>query len=125
MPLDAIGIACADLGRTAAFYRLLGVTLEPAGGPDHWEGQTPSGVRIMADSHALMARLHPGWTPPPGGAVTLCFAFESPGAVDAAHAAVAAAGFETVKAPWDAFWGQRYATVRDPDGNPVDLFASL
>jgi uncharacterized glyoxalase superfamily protein PhnB len=24
----------------------------------------------------------------------------------------------------DAFWGQRYATVLDPDGNPVDLFAS-
>jgi hypothetical protein len=25
----------------------------------------------------------------------------------------------------DAFWGQRYATVLDPDGNPVDLFAPL
>jgi uncharacterized glyoxalase superfamily protein PhnB len=28
-------------------------------------------------------------------------------------------------APWDAFWGQRYATVLDPDGNSVDLFAAL
>ena len=27
--------------------------------------------------------------------------------------------------PFDAFWGQRYATVRDPDGNAVDLFAAL
>ena len=25
--------------------------------------------------------------------------------------------------PFDAFWGQRYATVLDPDGNAVDLFA--
>lgn len=24
-----------------------------------------------------------------------------------------------------AFWGQRYAVVRDPDGNDVDLFAPL
>ncbi len=24
---------------------------------------------------------------------------------------------------WDAFWGQRYTTVIDPDGNLVDLFA--
>ena len=24
-----------------------------------------------------------------------------------------------------AFWGQRYATLRDPDGNGVDLFAAL
>ena len=27
--------------------------------------------------------------------------------------------------PMDAFWGQRYATVLDPDGNSVDLFAEL
>jgi catechol 2,3-dioxygenase-like lactoylglutathione lyase family enzyme len=27
--------------------------------------------------------------------------------------------------PWDAFWGMRYAVVRDPDGTPVDLFARL
>ncbi|MFL6036949.1 MAG: glyoxalase, partial [Gaiellaceae bacterium] len=27
--------------------------------------------------------------------------------------------------PFDAFWGQRYATVVDPDGNAVDLFAPL
>jgi uncharacterized glyoxalase superfamily protein PhnB len=27
--------------------------------------------------------------------------------------------------PWDAFWGQRYATAKDPDGNHVDLFASI
>jgi hypothetical protein len=27
--------------------------------------------------------------------------------------------------PWDAFWGQRYAVVHDPDGNGVDLLAPL
>ena len=27
--------------------------------------------------------------------------------------------------PWDAFWGQRYAIVTDPDGNHVELFAPL
>ena len=29
------------------------------------------------------------------------------------------------KQPWNAFWGQRYAQVADPDGNLVDLFAAL
>ena len=38
---------------------------------------------------------------------------------------VTAAGFHGEKEPWDAFWGQRYAQVRDPDGVPVDLFAAL
>src|SRR6266545_1802609 len=26
---------------------------------------------------------------------------------------------------WDAFWGQRYAVVADPDGTLIDLFAGL
>jgi uncharacterized glyoxalase superfamily protein PhnB len=30
-----------------------------------------------------------------------------------------------VTAPYDAPWGQRYATVADPDGYRVDLFALL
>jgi uncharacterized glyoxalase superfamily protein PhnB len=36
-----------------------------------------------------------------------------------------AAGFHGEKEPWDAFWGQRYAQLHDPDGVPVDLYASL
>jgi hypothetical protein len=36
-----------------------------------------------------------------------------------------AAGYDGHKEPWDAFWGQRYAIVHDPDGNTVDLFAEL
>ncbi len=35
------------------------------------------------------------------------------------------AGYEGHLAPWDAFWGMRYAVVHDPDGTPVDLFAVL
>ncbi len=45
------------------------------------------------------------------------------GEVDAAVAGVRAAGFKVVKEPWDAFWGQRYAIVADPDGYLVDVFA--
>ena len=36
-----------------------------------------------------------------------------------------AAGYPGHKAPWDAFWGQRYAVAVDPDGNHVSLFAPL
>ena len=45
--------------------------------------------------------------------------------VDAAFARVTGAGFRAAKEPWDAFWGQRYAVVLDPDGNHVNLFAPL
>jgi uncharacterized glyoxalase superfamily protein PhnB len=45
--------------------------------------------------------------------------------VDDLYAAVKAPGFDAEKEPWDAFWGQRYAQLRDPNGVPVDLFAPL
>ena len=37
----------------------------------------------------------------------------------------AEAGHTVVHPAWDAPWGQRYATVADPDGYRVDLFAPL
>jgi len=38
---------------------------------------------------------------------------------------VTAAGHAGPLPPYDAPWGMRYATVADPDGNWVDLFAPL
>jgi uncharacterized glyoxalase superfamily protein PhnB len=45
--------------------------------------------------------------------------------VDARYAELTAAGYEGHLKPFDAFWGQRYAVVHDPDGNAVDLYAAV
>ena len=45
--------------------------------------------------------------------------------MDEIYARVVAAGFEGEKEPWDAFWGQRYALLLDPDGVEVSLYAPL
>ena len=60
-----------------------------------------------------------------GQAMGLAFKCGSPAEVDEVYARITAAGYKGRKAPWDAFWGQRYAVVEDPDGNGVDLFAPL
>lgn len=125
MSLDAIGIVSKNIPEAVTFYALLGVQLIEAGGPDHYEGTTPSGVRIMLDSVELMQKLQPDWQPPQSGGVVLCFKQSSPQAVDQLHAEMLAAGFASIKEPWDAFWGQRYASVQDPDGNQIDIFAAL
>jgi uncharacterized glyoxalase superfamily protein PhnB len=68
----------------------------------------------------------PEWTKPTGGNnVGLAFLCDSPAHVDKTHQELVDAGYTSHKEPWDAFWGQRYACVEDPDGNVVDLFASL
>jgi uncharacterized glyoxalase superfamily protein PhnB len=54
---------------------------------------------------------------------SLAFACGDAAEVDRMHAEVVAAGYRSHRAPWDAFWGQRYAVLHDPDENGVDLFA--
>ena len=56
--------------------------------------------------------------------MALAFECDSPEEVNATFKELVAAGYSGHLEPWDAFWGQRYATVEDPDGNGVDLFAA-
>ena len=62
---------------------------------------------------------------PVAAGLALAFECGSPEEVDELYARVVAAGFDGEKEPWDAFWGQHYAQLSDPDGVPVDLFAAL
>ena len=124
--LDAIGITSADIAASCRFYMLLGVPVgEPSPGEDHHEATLPSGLRLMWDSVELIKQINPEWEPPAGHRLGLAFHCGSPAGVDLTHAAVVNAGFPSKSDPWDAFWGQRYAQVVDPDGNVVDLFAPL
>ena len=122
--LNAIGIVASDLGRSIAFYRLLGVEL-PDEGEGHIEATLPSGTRFMLDEESVVRSFRPDWTREVGNQLALAFECSSPAEVDELWARAKAEGFDAEKEPWDAFWGQRYAQLRDPDGVPVDLFASL
>jgi uncharacterized glyoxalase superfamily protein PhnB len=122
--LNAIGIVSSDLARSVAFYRLLGVDF-PEGGEGHIEATLPSGVRLMLDEEEVIRSFRPDWTRESGNQLALAFECSSPNEVNELYERVKAAGFDTEKEPWDAFWGQRYAQLRDPDGVPVDLFAPL
>lgn len=57
--------------------------------------------------------------------VALAFPFPAPAEVDSAATAFEEAGYSLKVRPFDAFWGQRYATAMDPNGVCVDLFAPL
>jgi uncharacterized glyoxalase superfamily protein PhnB len=123
MPLDAIGIVAEDCERAIRFYRVLGVEFVRAGDHEHFEARMPNGVRLLLDSVALIQKFEPTFKKTRGTGMSLCFKQASRGAVDDLYSAITAAGFQGQKAPWDAFWGQRYACVLDPDGNQIDLFA--
>lgn len=123
MGLDAIGIVSTDLERSLHFYRLLGVEFARSGDSEHFEAASTGGVRLMLDSVALVQKFEPDFKKVRGTGFSLCFKQATRKKVDDVYAAITAAGFHGQKAPWDAFWGQRYACVLDPDGNQIDLFA--
>jgi uncharacterized glyoxalase superfamily protein PhnB len=122
--LDAIGIVCADIAKSMRFYRLLGLDF-PDSTEDHIEASASNGMRVMLDKLELIKQLDPDWVQPVGRPIGLAFLCASPKEVDETYAKVTNAGFRGKTPPFDAFWSQRYATVFDPDGNGVDLFAEL
>jgi catechol 2,3-dioxygenase-like lactoylglutathione lyase family enzyme len=127
LSLDAIGVVCADIDESIRFYRLLGLEFpkKRKAGDDHVEAKTAGGIRVMLDTEALIKSFTPKWTKPKGQRIGLAFACKDAKGVDKTYAKILKEGFKGAKEPWDAFWGQRYAQVLDPDGNKVDLFAPL
>ena len=73
-----------------------------------------------------MRTFDPSWKRPTNGHATGgAFRCVSPDEVDQIYRDLLAAGATTHKEPWDAFWGQRYAQLKDPDGTVIDLYAPL
>lgn len=126
LKLDMIGITVADMSKALRFYRLLDIDIpESEPGEDHVEAILPNGLRIAWDALSMVKEIDPHWVVPQGHRQGLAFLCDSPAGVDAAYETILSAGFAGKSAPWDAFWGRRYAQVYDPDGNAIDLFASL
>ena len=123
--LNAIGITVSDMGRSIAFYRLVGLDVPETPGEGHVDAFLPNGVRFMLDSEEVIHSFLPDWQRTDGNQLALAFECASPVEVDEIYARVVAAGYAGEKEPWDAFWGQRYALLADPDGVVVYLYASL
>jgi catechol 2,3-dioxygenase-like lactoylglutathione lyase family enzyme len=120
-------LVTADMAATLAFYRRLGLDLPASADTEmHVEVELGGGLRLAWDTADVIRSIDPGWAPPQGGhRAAVAFDCGEPAAVDATWADLTGAGYHGHLAPWDAFWGMRYAVVHDPDGTPVDLFARL
>jgi uncharacterized glyoxalase superfamily protein PhnB len=125
--LDAFGIVVSDMARAIAFYRRLGLEFPPgAENEPHAEAELGGGVRYMVDTEEVMRAFDADWKrPTEGHLVGGAFRCESPEEVDRVYQELLEAGATTHKEPWDAFWGQRYAQLNDPDGNVIDLYSWL
>lgn len=125
--LNYIGFAVSDMSQALDFYRRLGLPIPANADPneEHVEIEV-SGLRIAWDDQKMLEKLPGSWTPPTSsGRLGVGVQAASPAEVDATVERVRAAGHRIKAEPYDAFWGQRYAVVLDPDGTAIDVFAWL
>ena len=125
--LNLIGLIVKDMATTLDFYRQLGMEIsEEMNAEDHVEITLPGGVRFAWDSESMIHSIDPAWKHPMGGhRVAFAFLCDTPEEVDTMYTRLIQNGAPSYRTPFNAFWGQRYAQVLDPDGNVVDLFAYL
>src|SRR5919199_190771 len=119
--LDAVGVIVSDLKRAVAFYRLLGAPFAADAGDSehgHAEAELAGGFRLLIDTEESVRSFDPSWSRAAGSpSGSIGFRCERGEDVDRLYAEALQAGGTGHKEPWDAFWGQRYAQLRDPDGN--------
>lgn len=122
---DGIGVVASDVAASIAFYRRVGVPFPADIELDsHVECALGPGMRLMIDSMDSLREYLPDYVPSVGTRVAFAARLGDPDEVDALYAELAADGFGDTS-PWDAPWGMRYASVHDPDGVQVDLYAWL
>jgi catechol 2,3-dioxygenase-like lactoylglutathione lyase family enzyme len=125
--LDQLNIVVDDMEAMAAFYERLGLTLQtgpPAWARHHRDTGTAPGVHLELDSKVFAPMWNAGWTAGRTGTV-IGFRLPSRDAVDRLFEGLTADGYSGQQAPYDAFWGARYALIEDPDGNTVGLMSPI
>jgi uncharacterized glyoxalase superfamily protein PhnB len=131
--LNQLDLVVRDIEAALAFYRRVGLQIpdhavwRTTSGAHHVDLHLPNGFTLHLDSVALARSFNSGWPQLAGtGTKTIVgFALPSREAVDERYADLVAAGYAGRQAPYDTFWGARYAVVEDPDGNHVGFMSPL
>lgn len=126
MKLNAVAVTTTNITKTADFYKLLGFEFpEFKSDEQHLEAKPREGsAKLMIDSKEIVMQITHE-RPHPGNHSAFAIQYDTGAEVDQVVENVKAKGFDVIREPWDAFWGQRYAVVSDPDGYHVDLYAQL
>jgi uncharacterized glyoxalase superfamily protein PhnB len=127
--LSQINLVASDVPAVVEFYRLLGVEIAEltapwaAWEPHHRTANLEGSTELDFDLDSLAFARSWGSQDVPAG-VLLGFRVDSREGVDALYERVTGAGHTGLRAPYDAFWGARYAIVLDPSGVAVGLMSA-
>ncbi len=125
--LDQINLVVLDMLAAVDFYERLGVTI-----PDtlsewqhhHRTAEAEGSVALDFDSAAFAPQWMESW-PSSSTGVVLGFRVATREDVDELYEELTSVGHTALQAPYDAFWGARYAILEDPSGNAVGLMSPV
>jgi catechol 2,3-dioxygenase-like lactoylglutathione lyase family enzyme len=134
LTLNQLNIVSSNPEASIAFYRRLGLDIPDqsiwgtATGVHHvtaGDAAESEGLYFDIDSTTFAQRWNTGWRDREdlAGRVVVGFHVASREEVDRLYGEMTAAGHRGLQAPYDAFWGARYAVVEDPDGIAVGLMS--
>ena len=133
---NQLNIVSGDPDASIAFYRRLGVAIpednvwRTSTGVHHVSAQrsaSQGGSVLDIDSVAFSRVWNTGWRADSrlAGRVVVGFDVGDRQSVDLLFDQMTAAGYRGLQAPYDAFWGARYAVIEDPDGLAVGLMSDI
>ena len=116
---DQVNIVVPDVDGAARFLRALGADVpEAAAGWADWaphhRGFPASGEGFVADLDSPAFASHWGGVPEGFTGVVVNLRAKDRDAVDSAFERALTLGADSLRTPYDAFWGARYAVVRGP-----------
>lgn len=126
MKINAVGVTTSNFLKTIQFYEILGFKFPDRKKDEgHLESIPVDGsAKLMIDTQAIVKNIL-GENPKPGNHSVFAIEYKSPLEIDEVVNNLHSLDFKIVKEPCDAFWGQRYSVVEDPDGYKVDLYCPL
>ncbi len=125
--LDQLNIVVRDMDAAVDFYRRLGIEIPetlPEWQAHHRTADLGGEVALELDSTAFTPQWDAGWPASQPG-VVVGFRVATREDVDDLYEELTGAGHAGQQAPYDTFWGARYAIVEDPSGNAVGLMSPI
>ncbi|MEI7578667.1 MAG: VOC family protein [bacterium] len=126
MHIAAVTTKTTNMAKSIEFYQILGLKFAAnQENEDHVENiHADTEIKLMIDTNAMFESIT-GKKPESASFSAFAILYDSAAEVNKFAGELKAKGFEIVKEPWNAFWGQRYCIVQDPGGSLVDLYAYL
>ncbi|MBB6637536.1 VOC family protein [Cohnella thailandensis] len=121
--LKRVSIFVEQMQRALDFYRMLGLEIPESANEKHHVDVEHNGLRLSFGTWESAQVMFDGHVEPAGYRMEIAFQFDSRDALDDLYRQMTEHGYIGHREPRDMPWGERFAIVKDPDGNLISLVA--